>query len=65
MARATRVMATATMRAMAMEARVMVTAMKTAKVARAMAKMTKTAMATAVRAIVTATKMGKQRQQEE
>jgi hypothetical protein len=52
MARATRVMAAATMRAMA-TARVMATATKRAKAARAMAKTTKTAMAMAVRAIVT------------
>ncbi len=52
-------MATATMRAMATAAKVMVMATKRAKAARAMAKTTKSAMATAVRAIVTATKAGK------
>ncbi len=61
MARATRAMAMATMRAIATAARVMVTETKRAKVARAMAKATKTAMVTAVRAIVTAKKTGEQR----
>jgi hypothetical protein len=65
MVRATRVMAMATMRAMAMAARMMGTVTKRVKVARAMAKGTKTAIAMAVRAIVMVTKMGEQMQHEE
>ncbi len=64
MARATRAMATATMRAMPTAARGMVTEMNRAKVARAMGMVTKRAMVTAV-TMAKATKTQEQRQQEE